>query len=99
MGAKAARVSGKKGEARFHHCGWAEHREDWGAVHHFTFFLVLLVLIVGDSFFCFCNLVGICSLGSGICPCSETEPSSRMCVDCLHLSLHIQPVCVHAGAL
>ena len=42
------------------------------AVHHFTFFMVLLVLIVEDSFFCFCKLVGIGSLGSGVYLYSET---------------------------
>lgn len=30
VGAKAARVSGKKGEAHFHYCGRAEDHEDWG---------------------------------------------------------------------
>lgn len=75
MGVKVVRVLGKKGEFCFNFRRRVKDRECWGESIYFSyygeFFLILLVLILGDCFLSFYELIGIYIFGLGICLCLE----------------------------
>lgn len=78
MGAKAARVLGKKREPIVTTVEgpktMSTEEGDWW-LSHLQFFLILLVLTLGDSFLVFCKQIGALNiLGADTCLCPETLP-------------------------